>query len=86
VLGEPKKAIGYYEQSLEIDKKTYGFNHPSVARDLNNKGGAYYALGENKKALGNFEQALEIIRASYGEEHPYAKDLKEKLKIISSKQ
>ncbi|MBF0466438.1 MAG: tetratricopeptide repeat protein [Nitrospirae bacterium] len=30
-----QKAIDYYEQALKIDKKNFGDNHPSVARDLN---------------------------------------------------
>jgi len=35
-LGDPKKAIVYYEKALEIDKEVYGEKHLSVARNLNN--------------------------------------------------
>ncbi|NIM14835.1 MAG: tetratricopeptide repeat protein, partial [Candidatus Aminicenantes bacterium] len=45
VLGEPKKAINYYEQALTIDRNVYGEEHPDVARDLNNQGLAWDDLG-----------------------------------------
>jgi hypothetical protein len=38
------------EQALAIDRAMYGDNHPSMARDLNNLGSAYFCVG--RKAEG----------------------------------
>jgi len=69
-MGDARQAISYYEQALSIDKAVYGDRHPSVARDLNNIGLAWYALGEAKKAITYYEQALSIDKAVYGDRHP----------------
>ena len=53
-LGDAKKAVGYYEEALKIDKKVYGDEHPDVATDLNNLGSAWKALGDAKKAVGYY--------------------------------
>ena len=37
--GKYDKAEPLYRESLAIDKKIYGDEHPSVARDLNNLAG-----------------------------------------------
>ncbi|NIM12670.1 MAG: tetratricopeptide repeat protein, partial [Candidatus Aminicenantes bacterium] len=47
-LGDPHKAIAYYEQALKIDRNVYGEAHPAVARELNNLGEAWRVLGEPK--------------------------------------
>ena len=69
-LGAYGAAIRYYEQALASDLKTYGEDHPNVARDRNNLGGAYQALGEYRKAIGYFEQALASDLKAVGEDHP----------------
>ena len=69
-LGAYDSAIRYYEQALASDLKTYGEDHPNVARDRNNLGGAYHALGEYKKAIRYYEQALASDLKTYGEDHP----------------
>jgi tetratricopeptide (TPR) repeat protein len=61
-LGEPRKAMHYFEQSLEI------------TREENERRGEYYAveglglayldLGEPRKAIHYFEQSLEIVRVT----------------------
>jgi len=65
-----KKAIGYHEQALASDLKTYGEDHPDVATDRNNLGMAWQALGEYQKAIGYLEQALGSVFKTYGEAHP----------------
>jgi len=72
-LGEPKKAIGYYEQALAIDRAVYGDQHPSVARDLNNLGAAYFALGQQEKAKDYFQESYDIKLKFFGAEHPSSK-------------
>jgi tetratricopeptide (TPR) repeat protein len=69
-LAKYTKAKEYFEKSLEIDLKTYGDKHPSVAIRLNNMGAASSALGEARKAISYYERALAIDKAVYGERHP----------------
>ena len=71
-LGEAKKAIEYYEQSLAMCKQIYGEKpHPGVATTLCNLGGAWKGLGEAKKAIGYYEQDLAMCKQIYGEKpHP----------------
>ena len=38
-----------------MDLKTYGEDHPDVAIDRNNLGGAYQALGEVDRAIRYYE-------------------------------
>jgi len=69
-LGEKPKAIEYYEQALNIDRVVFGREHPNVAIDLNNIGGAWNDLGDFRKAIGYYEQALIIWKKAFGEKHP----------------
>ncbi|MDY6957980.1 MAG: tetratricopeptide repeat protein, partial [Halobacteriota archaeon] len=68
--GGDKKALGYFEEALSIDKEVYGERHPNVARDLNNIGGEWRTLGDPKKAIEYYEQALSIDKKVYGDRHP----------------
>ncbi|MCP4155392.1 MAG: tetratricopeptide repeat protein [bacterium] len=70
VLGENRRAIEHYEQSLKITRDLLGNVHPDVAIDLNNIGAAWNELGKKRKAIGYFEQALKISKDYYGERHP----------------
>jgi tetratricopeptide (TPR) repeat protein len=55
--------------ALKSDLKTYGEDHPAVARDRNNLGGAWRALGEYDKAIKYLELALKSTLNTYGEDH-----------------
>jgi tetratricopeptide (TPR) repeat protein len=70
-LGDPKKAIEYYEQALSIGREVYGNRHPAVATDLNNIGSVWYALGDRKRAKTCLQQAYSIFQEFYGDEHPH---------------
>jgi len=70
ILGDYGAARDYYAQALASDLKTYGEDHPAVARDRNNLGSAWQALGEYDKAIGYFERALAIFERKLGPEHP----------------
>jgi len=68
-LGDHRKAILYYEQTLDIDEKTFDPEHPNVATDLNNLGTAWKALEKLQKAISYFEKALKIWRKVFGDQH-----------------
>jgi tetratricopeptide (TPR) repeat protein len=84
-LGHYEKAIGYLEQALASDIKTYGEDHPRVATKRNNLGLAWDALGQYEKAIGYLEQALAALIQSLGVDHPYSKQAAENLESTKNK-
>ncbi|CAH1252506.1 TTC28 [Branchiostoma lanceolatum] len=68
-LGDNRKAVSYYEQSLQLKRGIYGENtaHPDIASTLNNLGAAWYDLGDHRKAVSYYEQSLQMKRSIYGE-------------------
>jgi tetratricopeptide (TPR) repeat protein len=68
--GAYDKAIGYYEQALDIDKKNYGDSHPIIAIRYNNIGSSWSSKGAYDKAIRYLEQGLVIDKEYYGESHP----------------
>jgi tetratricopeptide (TPR) repeat protein len=70
ILGDLRKAIAYYDQTLTIWKKVCGENHPNVGTTLNNLGEVFRELGEPKKAIAFYERALAIWKKVYGDMHP----------------
>ena len=69
-IADYKKAIEYYDNAFKSYLKTYGAEHPYVARSWSNLGGAYHFLGEYQKEKEYYEKALEIGLKTYGAEHP----------------
>ena len=59
-MGEPRKAIEYYEQALKIAQEIG--DRRGEGADLGNLGNAYADLGETRKAIEYYEQALKIAR------------------------
>ena len=59
-LGESRKAIEFYKQALEIDRRIG--NVWNEGATLGNMGSAYMQLGEYNKAIKLFEQVLEMER------------------------
>lgn len=57
-LGQPEKAIAYYEQALAIHRETKNRRGEGIV--LRNIGLAYQDLGEPEKAIEYCGQALEI--------------------------
>ncbi|CAF1342373.1 unnamed protein product [Adineta steineri] len=68
--GDYEKAIWYYEQGLQIRKKTLPSNHPDLATSYNNIGNVYNHMGEYSKALSYYEKALEIRQKTLPPNHP----------------
>jgi len=68
---------GHYAESdslnrriLEMDRKTFGANHPNVAEDLSNLASIQYEWGHFAEAEKYDRQALEIAQAWWGRDHP----------------
>jgi tetratricopeptide (TPR) repeat protein len=59
-LGEPKKAIKYYEQELKISREI-GYKY-GEGSSFGNLGNAYINLGELRKTIKYYKQALQIFR------------------------
>jgi len=59
-LGEPRKAIQFYERALVINRATG--NRPGEGNALGNLGNAYADLGEPRKAIVFYEERLAIAR------------------------
>ncbi|WP_410509993.1 tetratricopeptide repeat protein [Methanosarcina hadiensis] len=59
-LGEPRKAIKYYEQALKFVREAGERREEGAA--LGNIGNEYCYLGEPKRAIEYYEQALKILR------------------------
>jgi tetratricopeptide (TPR) repeat protein len=67
--GKYEEAIGYYEKSLEINRKLFSANHPDLATSYDHIGNAYHNMGEYSKAISYYEKALEIFQKTLPENH-----------------
>ncbi|XP_019647602.1 PREDICTED: uncharacterized protein LOC109487941 [Branchiostoma belcheri] len=72
-LGDHRKAISYYGQSLKMMKAIYGETtpHPEIAGSLNNIGTCWNKLGDHRKAISYYGQSLKMMKAIYGETMPH---------------
>jgi tetratricopeptide (TPR) repeat protein len=57
-------------RALAIDEQSYGTEHPSVARDLNNLASLLQETNRLSEAEPLFRRALAIDEQSYGGVHP----------------
>ena len=62
--------LGELKRELAINERTYGPDHPEVAKTLNNLGAAYCSLGDYAKQRDMLERALAIKERAYGRDHP----------------
>ena len=84
-LGEYDKAIGYYELALASDLATFGEDHPEVATDRNNLGGAWNSKGEYDKSIGYYELALATMKKVLGDHNPNTQTVQKNLEHTQSK-
>jgi tetratricopeptide (TPR) repeat protein len=68
--GDYEKAIGYYEQGLEIKQETLPQNQSSLATSYNNIGEVHRNMGEYSKALSFYEKTKEIFEKTLPPNHP----------------
>jgi hypothetical protein len=59
-------------RALKIDEKSYGPDHPDVARDLNNLGQLLRATNRPAEAEPLYRRALAILEKSLGPDHPWS--------------
>ena len=72
-------------QALEIDRTTFGAEHPSYAVSLNNLASLLEATGRYAEAEPLYQQALEIVRTTLGAEHPsYAVTLNNLARVLEA--
>ncbi|CAH1252510.1 TTC28 [Branchiostoma lanceolatum] len=67
-IGDRRKAVSYFGQSLQMYRCIYGENtaHPDIAASLNNLGGCWRSLGDHRKAVSYHEQSLQMMRKIHG--------------------
>ena len=81
-LGNNKRALDYYERSLNIKKILYGNEHPQNANTINNMAIVYSKLGNDSIALILFKQALNIRLRVFGNIHSSVGDSYNNIGII----
>ena len=59
-----------YERALKINEAVFGFEHPDVAKAVNNLGMVLHDLGDLQEAKSAYERALKIYEAIFASEHP----------------
>ena len=69
-LGDLVGAREHHQRALAIDEKTYGPDHPDVARDVNTLGVVLRASGDPQGARVQYQRALRILQEFLGDDHP----------------
>ncbi|MFH1963248.1 MAG: tetratricopeptide repeat protein [bacterium] len=62
-----KKAIKYFEQSLDINYNLAEVDPLNIANNLNNLAISYFSLGEYEKAISCYQQSLSVFRGILNE-------------------
>jgi tetratricopeptide (TPR) repeat protein len=57
-------AVKFYEQAIEIWKKSASPNNPDLAECYSNIGSVYVKMGERSKVISCYEQAVDIGKRS----------------------
>lgn len=70
VEGNPKKSLGYFNESLELLKKTVPKEDPRIAIAYGSVGISLNRAGESKKGKHYLSKALKIQKKVLGDEHP----------------
>ncbi|XP_078581892.1 uncharacterized protein LOC144865198 [Branchiostoma floridae x Branchiostoma japonicum] len=70
--GEYQKAVGYFEQALEMYRYDPGEAHPVIAVLLNNLGLSWHHMGDQRKSISYHEQALQMRKDLYGDSTAYS--------------
>ncbi len=68
-FGEYDKTLEYYQKSLDIRLKIFGFKHPDIANSYNKIGLVLDSKSEYDKSLECYHKSLEIRLEIFGVEH-----------------
>ncbi|MEM9458741.1 MAG: serine/threonine-protein kinase [Myxococcota bacterium] len=81
-LGHYALAETRYRRTMEVDRATYGLEHPAVARIMGNLANVLAALGRFDESVQMAEQALQIRETHLGPEHPEVAETLNNLGVI----
>ena len=81
-----KQRVDFYERMIEIDTKTLGPEHPSVARDLTGLGYVYLSQDKFDDAKLILNRALNIYKKSYVTDPMIVKRTEYLIQLISKRQ
>lgn len=65
-LGDHAKSFEYHTKAINIKKKAYGDNHPSLATAYNNIGTLYLKQGDYANANTYYSDAIDILIKTFG--------------------
>jgi tetratricopeptide (TPR) repeat protein len=68
--GEDDEAVELYKESLRVERKALGQDHPEVAFTLRHLGQVHQERGEFAQAISYFREALAIERQSKDKKDP----------------
>ncbi|WP_205719985.1 CHAT domain-containing protein [Fodinibius halophilus] len=68
-LGQYKKSLEYYIESLEIDRQTLPRHHPELAKSNNNIAIIYFYQSDYQRALDHMKNAVKVLTNFHGENH-----------------
>ncbi len=81
-MGELEEAKKYILKAIEIDKKAFGPDHPTLAIHYNNLASILQAMGELEEAKEYTLKAIEIDKKAFGPDHPNLAPLYNNLALI----
>jgi len=70
IAGQPREALNYYQQALDLKRKAVGRLHPSYANSLNGLNLAARQLGEYELARDAIEEQMAIRIELFGADQP----------------
>ena len=81
-----RQRVLFYERMIEVDIKSLGRNHPSVARDLTGLANIYLSQRRYEDAKPLLQRALKIYQDSYESDSQLVKQTRLLLQLISEEE
>ena len=81
--GDYEAARRAIEQTLAVERRLLGREHPRVGNTLNGLGIAFEVLGDLERAKSTYEESGRILAASLGDRHPSVAKVEENLGNIA---
>jgi serine/threonine-protein kinase len=80
--GDAAAAEPLLRESIEIERRVLGAEHPDVASGLNNLATVVSQLGRPDEVEALYRQAIAVARRAYGDDHPYVGQFVENLGVV----